>query len=139
MSQRYRVLDGPETDASTVQQLWLAVHDGREITVELVRPVTCIWSIAGARGCCSMPLLNKQGATHQWSSLFGLMSSSVRCMYRTRAQNARNCVLQLHYRPAGDQFWMQTSVTPVRENGRVLNHIWVHTDVTEQKVRSFLP
>ena len=30
---------------------------------------------------------------------------------------------------------MQTSVTPVRENGRVLNHIWVHTDVTEQKVR----
>jgi hypothetical protein len=38
MSQRYRVLDGPETDASTVQQLWLAVHDGREITVELVRP-----------------------------------------------------------------------------------------------------
>ena len=39
MSQRYRVLDGPETDASTVQQLWLAVHDGREITVELVCPV----------------------------------------------------------------------------------------------------
>ncbi len=34
--QRYRVLDGPETDASTVQQLWLAVHDSREITVELV-------------------------------------------------------------------------------------------------------
>ncbi len=31
---------------------------------------------------------------------------------------------------------MQTSVTPVRENGRVLNHIWVHTDVTEQKVRT---
>ena len=36
LSQRYRVLDGPETDASTVQQLWLAVHDSREITVELV-------------------------------------------------------------------------------------------------------
>lgn len=45
------------------------------------------------------------------------------------------CALQLHYRPGGEQFWMQTSVTPVRENGRVLNHIWVHTDVTEQKVR----
>ena len=36
MSQRYRVLDGPETDAATVQQLWLAVHDSCEITVELV-------------------------------------------------------------------------------------------------------
>jgi len=43
--------------------------------------------------------------------------------------------MQLHYRPGGEQFWMQTSVTPMRENGRVLNHIWVHTDVTEQKVR----
>lgn len=38
MGQRYAVLDGPETDAETVQELWLAVVENREITVELVRP-----------------------------------------------------------------------------------------------------
>lgn len=43
--QRYAVLEGPETDAETVQELWLAVVENREITVELVRPR------AKARGC----------------------------------------------------------------------------------------
>lgn len=33
----YTVLEGPETDVATVQELWLAVHENREITVELVR------------------------------------------------------------------------------------------------------
>ena len=37
IGQRYTVLEGPETDAATVQELWLAVHENREITVELVR------------------------------------------------------------------------------------------------------
>ena len=38
IEQRYAVLEGPETDAETVQELWLAVGENREITVELVRP-----------------------------------------------------------------------------------------------------
>ena len=43
-------------------------------------------------------------------------------------------VLQLSYRPNGEQFWVQTSVTPVRGMGRISNHVWVHTDITEHKV-----
>jgi len=55
LSQRYRVLDGPETDASTVQQLWLAVHDSREITVELVcaRTVPCRRTPSGFHACAA--------------------------------------------------------------------------------------
>ena len=45
LGQRYQVLDGPETDAVTVQELWLAVHEGREITVELVRALHFVRSI----------------------------------------------------------------------------------------------
>lgn len=42
IGQRYTVLDGLETDAETVQQLWLAVVENREITVELVRSRTSL-------------------------------------------------------------------------------------------------
>ena len=70
----------------------------------------------------------------QWSRFESLDDCSTHEMLDTS-----RCALQLHYRPGGEQFWMQTSMTPVRENGRVLNHIWVHTDVTEQKVRRSSP
>ena len=29
---------------------------------------------------------------------------------------------------------MQTSVTPARLHGQATHHIWVHTDITQQKV-----
>lgn len=41
---------------------------------------------------------------------------------------------QVNYRASGETFWMQTSVTPARLHGRATHHIWVHTDITEQKV-----
>lgn len=42
--------------------------------------------------------------------------------------------VQVNYRASGETFWMQTSVTPARLHGRVTHHIWVHTDITQQKV-----